>query len=80
MRIKPTNFNILICFFFLFSLTGFSQQNNKPEMAAGSIEGNIKLDGLLDDPGWANAPVNDQFKTIVPAEGGIPSGKTEVRV
>ena len=80
MRIKPTNFTILICFFFLFSLTGFSQQNNKPEMAAGSIEGNIKLDGLLDDPGWANAPVNDQFKTIVPAEGGIPSGKTEVRV
>lgn len=58
----------------------YSQQDNRPEMAAAQITGVIKLDGVLDEPDWEKAPVNDQFKTIVPVEGGAPSGRTQVRV
>lgn len=43
-------------------------------MAAGELVGTIKLDGLLDDPAWAAAPVNTSFKTIVPDEGGRTIG------
>lgn len=49
-------------------------------MAVGLVEGNIKLDGRLDETDWENAPINDRFRTTVPIEGGEPSGKTQVRV
>lgn len=64
----------------LYTLPLFSQQEIRPEMAAGEANGPIKLDGILNEPDWQKAPILDQFKTVVPAEGGIPSGKTQVRV
>mgnify|MGYP002624086809 CR=1 FL=1 len=58
----------------------YSQQVDRPVMIAGKTEGSIKLDGILNEPDWENAPIADQFKTIVPVEGGEPSGRTQVRV
>lgn len=40
----------------------------------------IALDGLLNEPDWAQAPVADQLRTTVPVEGGVPTGRTTVRV
>lgn len=57
-----------------------AQQGSRPKMAAAPIEGDFSLDGILDEAAWAKAPVNDQFKTTVPVEGGTPTGRTTVRV
>ena len=42
--------------------------------------GRIHLDGRLDEPAWAQAPVTDVFTQIDPLEGQPASQKTEVRV
>lgn len=49
-------------------------------MEVGTLSGTIKLDGILSEEDWAAAPVNANFKTIVPEEGGQPSGATQVQV
>lgn len=59
---------------------GWGQLADRPVMAAGTTSGTIELDGMLAEPEWENATVTDQFKTVVPEEGGIPSGRTEIRV
>ncbi len=71
---------ILICLLCLLSNPCFSQQTERPRMAAAAVTGNIKLDGILDEADWEGAPVNDDFKTTVPVEGGTPSNRTELRV
>jgi hypothetical protein len=73
---------LLGIFFITFFYEGpiFSQQGKRPEMVAAEPSGVIKLDGILDEPDWEKAPINDQFKTTVPVEGGVPSGRTQVRV
>ncbi len=53
---------------------------DRPSMGCGIITTEFVLDGLLNEADWQTAPVNDQFKTTVPVEGGEPSGRTEVRV
>lgn len=65
---------------FLFVSPLYSQVEIRPKMAAGEVNGTIVLDGILDEPDWERAPIMDQFKTIVPAEGGVPTGRTQVRV
>ena len=42
--------------------------------------GAIRLDGRLDEPAWASAPVTDAFTQIDPDEGKPASQRTEVRV
>ncbi len=70
----------IFCLFLFGSHTVYAQETTRPSMAAGSVSGPIKLDGLLNEPDWQNAPLNAEFKTIVPVENGTPSGRTEVRV
>lgn len=38
------------------------------------------IDGVLDDPAWANGVVTDRFTQKDPVENGEPSGRTEVIV
>ena len=52
----------------------------RPQMRCGYVTSEVVLDGNLNEPDWATAPVNNQFRTTVPVEGGEPTGKTEVRV
>jgi hypothetical protein len=39
-----------------------------------------QIDGNLEDPAWAQAPVFDGFVQLFPQEGGAPSERTELRV
>lgn len=38
------------------------------------------IDGVLDEPVWAGAPVIDGFRQVLPVEGAEPSQRTEVRL
>lgn len=40
----------------------------------------VRVDGLLSEPFWANARVIDDFRTREPEEGGMPTERTEVRI
>jgi hypothetical protein len=51
-----------------------------PVSRAVRAVGRIHLDGRLDEPAWAQAPVTDVFTQIDPLEGQPASQKTEVRV
>jgi uncharacterized protein DUF5916/cellulose/xylan binding protein with CBM9 domain len=51
-----------------------------PESRAVRASGRIHLDGKLDEPAWAEAPVTDIFTQVDPLEGQPASQKTEVRV
>ena len=51
-----------------------------PESKAVRATGRIHLDGKLDEPAWARAPVTDAFTQVDPLEGQPASQKTEVRV
>lgn len=48
--------------------------------AAPLRTGGIRIDGRLDDPAWATAPVTSTFTQIDPNEGQPASQRTEVRV
>lgn len=74
---------LLVCCFFSFFYTGHllhAQEESRPRIAVGTLQGDFMLDGKLDDADWKTAPVLDHFQTVVPEEGGTPSGKTHVQV
>jgi hypothetical protein len=49
-----------------------------PEITAA--KGTVKIDGVLDEPEWATAPVVSDFLRFQPSDGGAPVGTTEVRI
>ena len=73
---------LLVCYLLLSVCANpiNAQAESRPTLAVGKLEGDFILDGNLSDPDWAKAPVLDQFQTVVPEEGGTPSGRTSVRV
>jgi len=52
----------------------------KPELQAGALTGDIRIDGRLDEPAWAQADAITGLTMIVPHEGATPSMATRVRV
>ncbi|MEM6633327.1 MAG: carbohydrate binding family 9 domain-containing protein, partial [Bacteroidota bacterium] len=70
----------LVLSFLCFPYLVLSQDEEKPEMAAASVTGSILLDGHLAEADWEQAQLVDAFKTVVPDEGGTPSGRTTMRV
>jgi len=54
-----------LCFCMLLTSAAFSQPPKK-KLAAVRIQSTIKIDGVLDDPGWTNAPVADKFTALRP--------------
>lgn len=52
----------------------------RPSFETGKLLGEIKIDGILDESDWKNAPVLDKFLTTEPIEKGTPSFPTFVRV
>lgn len=73
-------FHLIICFLVLFPIVLFGQSAERPSLKAGKLLGEIKIDGLLNEPDWENAPILDEFLTTEPSEKGIPSSPTIVRV
>ncbi|HYH94837.1 DUF5916 domain-containing protein [Hyalangium sp.] len=47
---------------------------------AAPASGDIQVDGKLDEPSWARAPVFDAFVQRFPTAGAAPSERTEVRI
>ncbi|MDP2957943.1 MAG: DUF5916 domain-containing protein [Longimicrobiales bacterium] len=52
----------------------------RPTLAAGPLDGGLRLDGILDEPLWAAAPALSGLTMIEPREGGIPIAATTIRV
>ena len=50
------------------------------DFQAARTDRRIHLDGKLEEPEWALAPVYSSFVESFPREGGLPSLRTEVRV
>jgi hypothetical protein len=66
----------------LFTLTAaytFADVVPKTYMTA-RLSGSIKIDGLLNDEGWKNIPVADNFIMLDPQEGNPVTQRTEVRI
>ena len=63
--------------FCVLSLSAYGQQ---PSVEAVRTEEKIKIDGLLDEAAWEQAPVADEFTTLEPVPGRTPNEPTEVRV
>lgn len=54
--------------------------DEKPTLRCGILSKAFRLDGRLDDPAWAAADAVDNITMIDPVEGGVPSGRTVIRV
>ena len=54
-----------VCFCILLSSAALGQTAKK-QLAAKRIQSTIKIDGVLDDPGWKDAPVADKFIALRP--------------
>jgi len=76
-RVRLYHLVALLAFPFL-SLS--AQDQGRPRLAAHTISEAITVDGRLDEADWADAELLNAFKTIVPVEGGTPSGRTTLRV
>jgi hypothetical protein len=58
----------------------FAQTDALPSVRAGTLVDALRIDGVLDDPGWETAEVIDAFIQADPAEGAVASARTTVRV
>ena len=52
----------------------------RPTLAAGALQGKLRLDGVLDEPAWASATAIQGLTMTEPHEGGTPVAGTRVRV
>lgn len=64
----------------LFTVVINSQTKERPTLVVGQLSEEIKIDGILNEKDWKNAPLLDNFKTTIPIENGIPSSRTFIRV
>jgi hypothetical protein len=52
----------------------------RPALRVGSASSAIRLDGIMNEPGWAAADSIPDLTQIEPREGSAPSGRTVIRV
>ena len=70
----------------LLAVSGAQGQESPPRQPAGATlaaaraEGEIRLDGLLDEAAWERAPVAREFTQSYPDPGAAPTQRTEARV
>ena len=57
-----------------------AQEAERPRLQAGTLSGELKLDGVLDEPAWAAAPAIDGLTMVEPRAGGVPTAATVVRM
>lgn len=61
--------------------TAAAAEGARPTLRAGTLGGDLVFDGRLDDPAWAAAADSIAgLTTIEPREGGVPVGRTVVKV
>ncbi len=52
----------------------------RPVLRAGKLPADFRLDGVLDEPAWAEADAIRSLTGVIPDEGSLPSEPTIVRV
>ncbi len=52
----------------------------RPVLRATPLTGDVRIDGKLDEPEWAAAPIHSDFTQLDPSEGQPGSERTEFRV
>ncbi len=52
----------------------------RPQIAATRVQVPPRIDGVLDDPAWLDAPVQSDFIQQLPNEGARATERTEVRI
>ena len=52
----------------------------RPSVRAGSLKGDVAVDGRLDEADWLNAASISDLTMMEPTTGGAPTGRTEVKV
>ena len=52
----------------------------QPTLSATAFDGDLTLDGRLDEPAWRTADSITNLTMIEPEEGGVPAGQTTVKV
>lgn len=75
----PTPSPRLVLLLSLFA-AGAPRAQQQEEIQAQRTPKPIHLDGKLDEPQWATAPLFDHFVQSFPQEGAAPSERTELRV
>src|ERR1043166_6154667 len=75
----------LIVLFFIPGIDieeAFAQEKNKPgiELSIKKAQGTIKLDGILDEPDWANAGVATHFFMNYPIDTVAPRYQSEAKL
>lgn len=64
-----------------FGSPALAQDGERLTLRAGALSGNhISLDGVLSEPAWSTADSISSLTTVEPEEGGVPKGRTVVKV
>lgn len=69
-----------ICILLGIHTIAYSLNNNKQTIEIKKVEQGPKIDGILDDDIWVNAPVAKDFIQYEPYNGHTPSLPTEVKI
>ena len=64
----------------LVPLAASAQTQDRPELRAGILPEGFRLTGAVDDPAWRDADAIENLTTTEPIEGGVPVGRTIVKV
>ena len=57
-----------------------AQSAPRPSFRAHAVAAGVRIDGVLDEPEWADADSVADLTQVEPIKGGAPSGRTVVRV
>ncbi len=60
--------------------TLLAQAPSAPSLRSGALPDDLRIDGTLSEPAWADAPEIDDFTQVEPDEGARPSARTSVKV
>jgi hypothetical protein len=75
---------LIVLFFFpgIDIEEAFSQEKNKPgvELPIKKVQGNIKIDGILDEPDWSSSGVATHFFMNYPIDTIAPKYQSEARL
>jgi len=56
------------------------QNDERPTLQVGVLGEELRIDGRLDEPAWAAAPVAADLLMVEPRQGARPPGRTLVKV
>lgn len=77
-RLNPLALGALLCL--AASLPAAASNNPQALRLPAAEASSLRIDGALDEPAWARAPVHETFHTFLPEDGQRPPWRTTVQV